>query len=261
MKLKKIFLIFIALVVFSSVLTAESDYEYLLNKYKNETTTHRKKIMPAVQRIFVKVPGKDYSIMATEVTQELYEAVMGENPSYHKGDNLPVEKVSWYDAIYFCNKLSLVKNLEPVYSVNGETNVTAWNYKAHSISGDITQNTDATGYRLPTLEEWQYAAKGGKNYTYAGSNNLDAVGWYYDNSDNKTHPIAQKKQNGYGLYDMSGNVWEWVWGSGDGSYDDRYRCGGSYNYDDNYCEVDYRGYDYAYSRDDDLGFRLVCPSE
>ena len=213
------------------------------------------------QSLFVKIPNKNYSVMTTEVTQKQYESVMGENPSYHKGYNLPVEKVSWYDAIYFCNKLSLSENLEPVYSVNGETDVTTWNYTPHkgnSINGEITQNTSATGYRLPTLEEWQYAAKGGENYKYAGSDNLDEVGWYTKNSNDETQPVAQKMPNGYGLYDMSGNVWEWVWDSYGSGY--RYGCGGSYGSSADGCEEDYK---YNYDADfcgNYIGFRLVCAS-
>ena len=142
------------------------------------------------------IESLDMEIFKTEVTQELYESIMGENPSVFIGKNYPVECVSWYDAIYFCNKLSVAKGYEPVYSVNGNTNVKAWNYTPHqkySIRGEITQNTSANGYRLPTVKEWQYAAKGGQDYTYAGSNEIDEVAWYRGNSNDKTHPVAQKK--------------------------------------------------------------------
>ena len=129
------------------------------------------------------------------------------------------------------------------------------------------QNTSANGFRLPTEVEWEYAARGGQNYTYSGSNNLDEVGWCEDNSGNRTHPVAQKKSNGYGLYDMSGNVWEWCWGVDDpkeGNY--RYYRGGSYgrcdrglgsSYGGN-CEVD-NGDDYfANYQINNVGFRIVC---
>ena len=206
----------------------------------------------------VKIPGTNFEMLQTEVTQELYESIMGENPSEFIGKNYPVEYVSWYDAIYFCNKLSVAKGYEPVYSVNGNTNIKAWNYIPHqerNIRGRIIQNTSANGYRLPTEEEWQYAAKGGQDYTYAGSNEIDEVAWYEENSNDKTHPVAQKKENGYGLYDMSGNVCEWCW---DSYYDsERGFCGGSWNDYDN-CEVSSgsSGY-YAYFQSYIIGFRIV----
>ena len=160
----------------------------------------------------VSIPERDFQMLNTEVTQKLYTAIMGRNPSIFKGDNNPVENVSWYDAIYFCNKLSEKFGFIPVYEVDGKTDVTTWNYTPHndnSIRENVTVNDNANGFRLPTLEEWEYAARGGQNYKYAGSSYLDEVGWYSNNSGNRTHPVAQKKANGYGLYDMSGNVSEW----------------------------------------------------
>lgn len=211
----------------------------------------------------VSIPGTGYSMLNTEVTQKLYTSVMGSNSSYYKGDNNPVETVSWYDAIYFCNKLSKKLGFTPVYAVDGKTDVATWNYTPHngnSIRGEVTQNTKANGFRLPTVEEWRYAARGGQNYTYSGSNNLDEVGWYDDNSGDRSHPVAQKKANGYGLYDMSGNVWEWCW---DSFIDYRYRdrCGGScygYGYD---CKVG--GWSVNDARDQKyyLGFRVVCSAD
>lgn len=205
----------------------------------------------------VKIPGTNFEMLQTEVTQELYESIMGENPSRFKGSNNPVEFVSWYDTIYFCNKLSVVKGYEPVYSVDGNTDITKWDYTPHqenSIEGEITQNTSANGYRLPTVKEWQYAAKGGEDYTYAGSNEIDEVAWYHENSNGSTHPIAQKKANGYGLYDMSGNVWEWCWDSINVS---RYFCGGSFDNRGSSCEVSSSSGSYANLWSYLIGFRIV----
>ena len=215
-----------------------------------------------VGKLMIAVPGKEFSILATEVTQELYESVMGENPSKFKGEkNLPVEQVSWYDAVVFCNKLSVMDGLDPVYSVSNKTDVSEWDYTP-SIYSEIKCNENANGYRLPTVEEWQYAANGGQefeySFEYSGSDNLDEVGWYDKNSEEKTHPVAQKKPNGYGLYDMSGNVWEWCWDSRSNNSRVRCNCGGSW-YDNSYCceVVDYKDWSYANDPYDHLGFRIV----
>ena len=225
--------------------------------------------------VMVKVPGRDYSISRTEVTQKLYESVMGENPSYFCRDNedldedelknlkrntsnCPVENVSWYDAIYFCNKLSKKNGLQPVYAVDGETSVRKWDYEPYNddeIYGEITQDIFADGYRLPTVEEWLYAAKGGKNYRYSGSYDIDKVAWYEGNSNDVVHPVAQKNSNGYGLYDMSGNVMEWCW---DSNGNERYYCGSYYGDYSKSCKLD-EGlfHDYADFRDNSIGFRIV----
>ena len=182
----------------------------------------------------------DYYMGKYEVTQALWEAVMGSNPSNFKGDNLPVENVSWDDCQVFINGLN-------------------------SMTG--------RGFRLPTEAEWEYAARGGKKsrgYQYSGSSKNSDVAWYCYNSGNKTHPVGMKQANELGIYDMSGNVWEWCqdrgasYGklsqinptvAGSGLY--RVSRGGSWNDDLRNCRSSCR-YNIAptYSCDS-LGLRLV----
>lgn len=214
-----------------------------------------------IDQQMIPVPGRTYSILKTEVTQELYKSVMGENPSYFKGEkNLPVEQVSWYDAVVFCNKLSAKCGLTPVYAVAGETDVEKWGYdpyKGNKITGTVSQNENANGYRLPTMEEWQYAAKGGQDYKYSGSDKLDEVGWYGGSIGSKTHPVAQKNSNVYGLYDMSGNVWEWCGGPYPNYSRSRYCCGGSWYSSADYCEVGDKREADANNSSSSFGFRIV----
>ena len=191
----------------------------------------------------------DYWIGETEVTQALWQAVMGSNPSEFTGDSQrPVENVSWNDCQTFIQTLNELTGMS---------------------------------FRLPTEAEWEFAARGGNSsqgYKYAGSNTVDNVAWYYFNSyalgssspDYGTHPVATKSPNELGLYDMSGNVWEWCqdwYGSysssaqtdpvGPSSGSNRLRRGGSWNSNTRNCRVAYRNYGTPSSRDNSRGLRLA----
>lgn len=145
-------------------------------------------------------PAREIAISAflmdkTEVTQKSYEALMGKNPSKYKGADRPVEQVSWFDAIQYCNRRSTKEGLAPCYDVAAGT-----------------CNFDATGYRLPTEAEWEYACRAGTKTKYAFGDDaarLGDVAWFKDNAGKMTHPVRQKTPNAWGLYDMCGNVAEW----------------------------------------------------
>lgn len=220
-----------------------------------------------------------------EVTRGEYKSVMGSDPSNTKaydkdgnelkGDdavkNNPVNYISWYDALVYCNTRSIKENLTPCYAIDRKTDPKDWG--TVPVSSDSTWNAatcdfKADGYRLPTEAEWEWAARGDKDYTtYAGSNDIDEVAWYKVNT-NGTRDVKTKKKNGYGFYDMSGNVYEWCWdwygsissdtaSSGSASGSSRCRRGGSWSRSASYAQVAYRGSfspDYCF---DYCGFRVV----
>ena len=184
-----------------------------------------------------------FSIGQTEVTQELWEAVMGNHDSYFKGSKLPVEQVSWNDCQAFITKLN-------------------------ALTG--------RNFRLPTEAEWEFAARGGNSsqgFKYAGSDNIGDVAWYQSNCSSKTHDVATKRPNELGIYDMSGNVWEWCqdWYSsytssavydptGPSSGSKRVYRGGSWYLEPKYNRVSARANDEPSTSNGNLGFRLALPS-
>ena len=225
-----------------------------------------------------------YRIGETEVTQELWQAVMGNNPSEFKGagnppdgsevqEKRPVESVNWYKCIAFCNELTKkvaeLGESQCVYTVDGHTYGTADATAKKVPEMDMSKK----GFRLPTEAEWEWAAKGGTEYKWVGTNEgseLENYAWYSANSNSKTHEVKQKQPNGYGLYDMSGNVWEWCWDwystllnplpedySGAASGDYRVIRGGSWNFNADYAARAYRDGSSPALRDDFLGLRVV----
>jgi formylglycine-generating enzyme len=209
-----------------------------------------------------------FYISRHEVTQKEWLDVMGKNPSHFSIDDfslelrwndLPVEQVSWLQAVEYCNKLSEKTGFQPCYAINGE-----------EVTCDFSKN----GFRLPTETEWEYAAKGGglsSGYKYAGGNLMGEVGWYRVNSNGSTYPEQQKKANELGLFDMSGNVFEWCWdfygpytsspvtepkGPATGKY--RIMRGGAWGSDERECRTTYRAWAAPGDWGINIGFRVAA---
>ena len=205
---------------------------------EHEASERAEKVVPSIISGLVQIPGKDFKMGKYEVTQAQWEAVMGNNPSHFKGADNPVENVSWDDCQEFLKKI----NALPLVKKSGLV------------------------FRLPTEKEWECACRAGSKGDYCKladgteitESTLGEVAWYDNNSDNKTHPVGQKKPNAFGLYDMHGNVWEWcedLWYAG---YSYRVIRGGSWNYDSRLCTAGNRVNYYPDSRDNFLGFRLAA---
>lgn len=186
-----------------------------------------------------------FLLLRFPVTQDLYFEITGENPSTFKGDLLPVETVSFKDAVIFCNKLSAQHDLTPCYLIEEENE-------------EIIFEQSANGFRLPTEAEWEYACKAGTPGIRYGA--LDLIAWYKENSENKTHEVGQKIPNPWGLYDMLGNVWEWCSDLYDtevyGSYR-IFRGGGFYDVERSVMATTRRRSHPLKFKIDDLGFRIA----
>ena len=207
-----------------------------------------------------------------EVTQKEYQDVMGSNPSNFKGENLPVEQVSWFDAIEYCNRRSQREGLTPAYTISGS-----------GSNRTVTWNRNANGYRLPTEAEWEYACRAGTTTPFSTGANITTSQANYNGNyaytsvkgeyRQRTTPVGSFAPNAWGLYDMHGNVWEWCWGiyqyyPGGGQTDPagtvsgitRVGRGGSWNSGGQYLRSAYRSYSYDPSdRYVNYGFRLVRP--
>jgi uncharacterized repeat protein (TIGR02543 family) len=231
--------------------------------------------------------AKDMSTVAPfrmgryEITQTQFAEVTGlaAGSTYSEVKNGPLDRASWYHALVFCNKLSALEELSPVYSINGSTDPAAWGKIPTTDSpawNAVKADWSASGYRLPTDAEWQWAAQGAKDKDakdFAGADGTNAAAdyaWFLDNSGKTTHPVGSLKPNELGIYDLCGNVAEWCWdwyadlkegtqtnyrGPDTGKY--RILRGGSWNYNAATIRVDYRNsYNQNY-RDANIGFRAV----
>jgi uncharacterized repeat protein (TIGR02543 family) len=222
-----------------------------------------------------------------QVAQAEWKAVMGMgyNPSYFTGDNLPVDSVSWYEVIVFCNRLSIKEGLTPAYQVTGVTN---WETQTAPTSSNATWNAatinpDSDGYRLPTEAQWEYACRAGTTTAFYNGDNTEndyhnalvgEVAWFSLNNSNETKPVGQKTANAWGLHDMHGNVFEWCWDWYTASYNDaggsnnpqgatsgtsRVLRGGTWLSNGQHLRSAYRNYTDPWSWYNFNGFRLVRP--
>ncbi len=185
-----------------------------------------------------------FLLAAYPVTQALYREVTNESPSASAGDRHPVESVSWFDAIRFCNLLSEKSGLTKFYLQGGD-------------ASEFMTKPSANGFRLPTDAEWEYSCKAGSSSARYG--NINDIAWYRDNSPNGTSEVGMKEANAWGLYDMLGNVWEWCWDLYDADVYGEYRVfrGGGWSDQERGCLATNRRRSHPTFRIDDLGFRIA----
>ena len=181
------------------------------------------------------------------ITQGLYEYVMGDNPSEFQGTNdLPVDTVSWFEILHFCNKLSNMQGFRPCYYDIGS-----------SVNGSAEWDRSANGYRLLTEKEWEYIARANRNFEYSGSNDPEEVAWYDENSGDLSQSVGMKKENSFGTYDQSGNLYEWCWDLYKPDSAHRVLRAGSWDTDASYLRAAYRRHFYPALDDYDFGGRLA----
>jgi formylglycine-generating enzyme required for sulfatase activity len=191
-----------------------------------------------------------YLLAAVPVTQAGYERVSGQRPSSARGDDLPVERVSWLDAVRYCNALSEAETLTPVYSLPESVSL--------SNSGEgVDRDLSADGYRLPTEAEWEFACRAGTTGPRYGE--LADIAWFKGNSLGAVHRAGTKAPNAWGFFDMIGNVWEWCWDLYDPEVYGTYRVlkGGGWHDEQWSCRVSVRRRSHPTFKIDDVGFRVA----
>lgn len=248
---------------FSTDLKIKSIFKKTLNPKSNVEIDKKNIDVKTIENLFVTIPKgtvemrddrvkkiwkreiESFRLSKFPVTQDLYTEIMNENPATFKGEKLPVETLSWVEAVKFCNKLSEALAKNQCYAID-------------LTSQEVSFDANANGFRLPNEAEWQFACQAGANNTRYGE--LEKIAWFKENADNRSHKVGQKQPNAWGLYDMLGNVWEWCSDIYDETVYGSYRVfrGGGW------CDVERsvmattrrRSHPYAF-KIDDLGFRIA----